>query len=274
MPLPEGFSEFEHLQDLIRIEHNKAVRKYFKNQNDDDISTPKASLKHACLIKDEDTAAMVQMRQWLFEITIGHAQSLQTPIYGIPVQEHQRNVKFKPQIKLYFKERLTSDNTNRTSPATAEITFRLMDETSASMTRAKAEILALKIKNEFADPIFVWEKGWYKYTYLDTENGYDLRLFVKTKLEGIRIAKQILKIQGHIFNDNYGNYTDHERTYPLNPGTQIIYGQSVQKPVERPRVDVRFKYAQLFLHGRITTINLVAVSDSGLKSVIQRINKS
>ncbi len=167
MPLPSGFSEFEHLQDLIRREHNKAVRTYFKNQDDNDISTPKASLKHACLIKDEDTAAMTHLRLWLFEITCGHAQSLQTPIYGIPVQEYQRNVKFKPQIKLYFKERLVSNDSNRTSPATAEITFRLMNETSASMTRAKAEILALKIKNEFADPIFVWEKGWYKYTYLD-----------------------------------------------------------------------------------------------------------
>ncbi|MBN3959253.1 hypothetical protein [Nostoc sp. NMS8] len=98
MPLPDNFSEFEHLQDLVRLEHNKAVKAYFKNQEDDDISTPKASLKHACLIKDEDTAAMTQMRLWLFEITIGHAQSLQTPIYGIPVQELQRESKFRPQI--------------------------------------------------------------------------------------------------------------------------------------------------------------------------------
>jgi predicted dinucleotide-binding enzyme len=66
MPLPEGFSEFEHLQDLIRLEHNKVVRAYFKNQADNDISTPKAGLKHACLIKDDDSAAMTQMRQWLF----------------------------------------------------------------------------------------------------------------------------------------------------------------------------------------------------------------
>ncbi|MHC5772098.1 MAG: hypothetical protein ACYTXI_42620, partial [Nostoc sp.] len=62
MPLPEGFSEWENLQDLVRLDHNKAVTSYFKNQEDNDISTPKARLKHTCLIKDEDTATMTLMR--------------------------------------------------------------------------------------------------------------------------------------------------------------------------------------------------------------------
>lgn len=43
MPLPENFSEFEHLQDMLICDHNKVVRKYLKNQDDDDISTPKSS---------------------------------------------------------------------------------------------------------------------------------------------------------------------------------------------------------------------------------------
>ncbi|MEH1810883.1 MAG: hypothetical protein V7K26_00080 [Nostoc sp.] len=273
MTLPANFDEWEYLQDTVRRWHNKAVDKWFAGQPDNDVSSPKPGLKHACKMKDQDTANMTMMRLWLFEVTAGHAQSLQAPIYGIPVQEHQRNVKYKPQIKLYFKEKLTTNTNNRTSPATGEITFRLMDETSASMNESKAKVLALKIKNEFADPIFIWEKGWYKYTYLDTANGYDLRLFVKNKIEGIRITKQVLKIRSDTFNDDYGNYTDHERTYSLNPGNQIVYGQSVQKPVERPMVDVRFQYAQLFLHGRIATINLVAVANSGLKSVFERVNK-
>lgn len=272
MPLPDGFSEWEHLQDMVRRDHNKAVKEYFKNQPDDDLSTPKSSLKHACLIKDEDTTPMTQMRMWLFEITIGHAQSVQTPIYGIPVQEFQRDVKYKPQVKLYFKEKFDSNgNDNRTSLSRAEITFRLMDETSETITRTKAEQLAKNIKREFGTPIFVWEKGWYKATYLDVAHGYDLRLLVKSKLEAIRIIKQVLQIQSHTYNNDYLQYVEHDRTYSLNPGTHRVYGNTVKKIVQRPRVDVRFKYAQLLIWGRVNPINLVATGDNRLRSVIERI---
>ncbi|MFN6485441.1 MULTISPECIES: hypothetical protein [unclassified Nostoc] len=109
---------------------------------------------------------------------------------------------------------------------------------------------------------------------MDTQHGYDLRLLVKSKLEGERVTKQVLKVQGHAFNDDFGNYTDHERTYSLNPGTHQVYGRTGQKPVERPRVDLRFRYAQLLIHGRVTVVNLVATSDSGLKSVIERVNSA
>ncbi|WP_017314925.1 hypothetical protein [Mastigocladopsis repens] len=185
MPLPEGFSEWENLQDLVRIEHNKAVRAYFKNQADDDISTPKARLKHSCLIKDDDTVAMTQLRMWLFEVTVGHTQSLQTPTYGIPVQELQRETQFKPQVRLYFQEKLDPTLTDsKYNRVRAEITFRLMNETSETIGRPKAESLAREIKNLFANPVFTWDKGWYKATYLDLEHGYDLRLLVKSKTEG------------------------------------------------------------------------------------------
>ncbi|MDZ7969063.1 MAG: hypothetical protein RM368_29615 [Nostoc sp. DedSLP03] len=100
MPLPDNFNEWEFLQDTVRRWHNKTVSQWFKNQEVNDISTPKAALRHACIMKDEDTATMTMMRLWLFEVTAGHTQSLQAPIYGVPVQELQRNVKYKPQVKL------------------------------------------------------------------------------------------------------------------------------------------------------------------------------
>ena len=93
MALPENFSEFEHLQSVVRRVHNRAVKQFFKNQTDNDISTPKASLKHACLIKDNDSQPVMMQRQWLFEVTAGHAQSLAPEMYGIPVAEYQREVK-------------------------------------------------------------------------------------------------------------------------------------------------------------------------------------
>lgn len=271
MPLPNNFSEWEHLQNLVRIEHNKKVQLWFKNQSDNDISTPKASLKHACLVKDNDSAIMTQMRMWLFEITCGHAQSLQAPIYGIPVADFQRDVSFKPQVKLYFRERYTN-LTDRIAPGRGEITFRLMNESAATYTRAKAEQIARDIKREFATPIFVWEKGIYYYYYRDLDRGYDLRLLVKSKAEGERVARKILAIQGHPFETGNVDFMDTDKIYPSNPGTHLVYGRQVKKPIKRPTVDVRFRYAQLFLNGRHNVINLVSTPESALRSVIERVN--
>jgi hypothetical protein len=272
MALPENFNEWEFLQDQVRRWHNKAVGEWFKNQSADDVSTPKSALRHACSIKDSDTAAMTMMRLWLFEVTAGRLQSVQTPVYGIPVTEHQRNVEFKPQVKLYFKERLPPTETDRLSPAVGEITFRLMNETAETYSRAKAEAMAKDVKREFGNPIFVWDKGIYYYYYRDFERGYDLRLLVKSKAEGERVAKAVLAIQGHSFNDDFSDFQENTRSYPMNPGSQIIYGQSVKKPVKRPRAEVRFRYAQLLLHGRVKVINLVATPESALKEVIERLS--
>lgn len=269
MTLPSD--EWEHLQRLIRLDHNKAVNQYFKNQPDNDISTRKSSLKHGCKIKDEDTAVMTLLRMWLFEITVGRAQSIQTPIYGIPVQELQRDVKFKPQVRLYFKEPFDKDvHNNGITQVRGEITFRLINETSETISRTKAEKLARDIKREFATPIFTWEKGWFKATYLDSNKGYDLRLFVKSRTEGERVIKQVLKIQNHSFNKDYFQFIEHDRTYSNNPGTHRVYGRTVKKWRKRPRANLNFIYAQLLIHGRIKPVNLVSVAGR-LRTVIEKV---
>lgn len=273
MPLPNGFSEWEHLQDTIRREHNKAVRAYFKNQADDDISTPKASLKHACLIKDDDSALMQQQRQWLFEVLVGRLQATQTPIYGIPVPDSQSLAKFRPQVQLYFRELQTSPTYDPTSfllPVEGQISFRLMDETSDTISRTKAEALARKIKNEFCNPIFVWEKGWFATTYIDLEKGYQLKLFVKSKTEGERLVRQVLSIQNHTLDNDYLQFIEHDKTYPVNPGTHRVYGRTVKKPRKRPVANVSFRRAKLIIWGQAHAINLVSVGGRE-KSVIERV---
>lgn len=272
MTLPQGFNEYEHLQDLMRREHNKAVNLWFRNQPDNDLSKPKSALKHACLIKDNDTSVMTMMRLWMFEVTVGRTQAIQRPVYAIPEQEVQTNWKYKPQITLYFLEPYNREAHGNGEPrADAEISFRLIGETNESMTRALAEKLAREIKNEFAKPVFEWSKGWFKCTYLDTEKGYDLRLYVKSKHEGERVVKQVLKIQNHTFDRDNFQFIDHDRSYPANPGTHRVYGQIRKKYTKRPRVDVKFKYAQLKIQGLPNAINLVATSGTRLRSVIEQV---
>lgn len=272
MPLPDGFDPWEHLQDQVRLVHNKAVQAYFKNQPDDDVSTPKRSLKHACLIQDNDTTSMVQMRMWLFEVTVAHAQALQRPVYGIPVSEVQESWKFKPQVKLYFLEPFDNEtHSNGLPQAEGEITFRLINKTPETITRADAERLAREIKNEIATPPLIWEKGWYKATYLDPEHGYDLRLLVKNKTEAEKIIRKVVKIQNHEFERDYFQFVEHDRTYSLNPGTHRVYGKTVKKTVKRRRANVKFRYAQLLIHGKPNAINLVSTSGVRLQSVIERV---
>ncbi|MEH2414477.1 hypothetical protein [Nostoc sp.] len=272
MPLPEGFDEWENLQDLVRLEHNKAVQTYFKNQENDDISTPKRRLKHTCLMKDSDTSTMTLMRMWLFEITCGHAQALQRPVYGTPVTEFQPDRTFKPQIKLYFLEPYNFEIHNDGAPRSeGEITFRLMTELSETITRSDAERLARQIKSIFATPPFIWHKGHFKCTYSDQKRGYELKLLVPNKAEGERIIRAVLDVQEHPFDRDYLQYIDNDRTYPNNPGTHRVYGRTVKKFARRRTSQVKFSYAQLLIWGKQNPVNLVATSGSRLRSVIERV---
>lgn len=260
MPLPNNFSEFEHLQSVVRRVHNRAVLKFFKNQPIDDISTPKASLKHACTIKDNDTQAVMLQRQWLFEVTAGHAQSFSPEIYSIPVEDYQRNVTFRPQVKLYFKQPRTEIDapTVGLRQGKGEITFRLVNETSETITRLDAERLARDIKRIFGTPLERWEKGKYKVTYKDIDRGYDLRLLVRNQTEGERLVRKILSIQAHPYEPEYFQFVDNNLISTTNPGTHRVYGKTVKKYIRRPLVSVQFLSAQLLIWGRQRPVNLVS----------------
>jgi hypothetical protein len=271
MPLPENFNAWEQLQDTVRLWHNKSVTKYFKNTPADSLETSKSSLRVACTMRDGDTATMTMMRMWLFEITAGHAQSLQTPIYGIPVQEFQRDSKFKPQIKLYFKEPYDFEkHGDGTEQVRGEIGFRIMNKTAETISRADSEQYALEIKNEFATPSLIWKKGKYKCTYLDLDNGFDLRLLCASKTEGQSTVQSVLKILDKTYNDDNFQFIENTKEFPTNPGTHRVYGRTVKKFRQRPTADVKFTHAQLIIPGQVKPVNLVAVNGR-LRSVIQNV---
>ncbi|MBE9054169.1 hypothetical protein IQ243_28015 [Nostocales cyanobacterium LEGE 11386] len=212
---------------------------------------------------------MTLMRMWLFEVTAGRLQSVQAPIYGIPVQEFQRETKFRPQIKLYFKERYDiAKHGDGTLQHRAEIGFRIMNRTSETITRADAVEYAREIKAEFVTNPLVWKKGKFKCTYLDLENGFDLRLLCASKSEGISTVTSVLKIVDKTFQSENFQFIENTKTYPINPGTHKVYGKFISKPRQRPTVDVRLTHAQLLIYGQLKPVNLVSVGKR-LKSAIQ-----
>jgi hypothetical protein len=271
MALPDNFNSWKHLRQTVEFVHNRRVKQFYKNQPDDDISTPKRSLKVACLILPKDTVILVLLRMWLFEITAGHAQSIQAPVYGIPVQEFQRDSKFKPQIRLYFKESYDfKKHGSGIEQVRGEITFRIMNKTAETISRTDAVEYAKEIKAEFATPPLIWKKGKYKCTYLDLDNGFDLRILAISKAEGISTIQSVLKILDKTYNDDYFQFVENTKAYPDTPGTHLVYGKTVKKLRQRPTAEVKFTHAQLIIPGQIKPINLVSVAGR-LRNAIEEV---
>ena len=63
-------SEWELLQSVIINGHNKEVNEYFKNTPTNDFESHRSKLKRVCLTKDDDSALMLILRLWLFEILL------------------------------------------------------------------------------------------------------------------------------------------------------------------------------------------------------------
>jgi hypothetical protein len=263
MALPEGFTDFEHLQDTIRLLQNRIVRDEFSDLGGDDwepnINGGRPSLRQACTIKDSDTASMVEMRLFLYYIILRKAKDLHPAIYGIPTTGFQEQRKFKPQIMLFFQED-SNDVEPGYSPVTGEISFRIMNEETETITMSNIQNFANKVKSAFATPSFVWKKGKELYSYTDWKKGYQLQLLCRNQTEAKRVVEQVLDIQSHTpdwkklaINTN----AEPSEAFPTIPPNQTILGKSHKLPRKRPIADARFQYGLLHLHGLPNSICLV-----------------
>lgn len=263
MPLPPNFSEFEFLQDLVRKWQNRIVREEFNDlggdEFDPDISISRHAIRHGCTIKDNDTAEMTIMRLYLYYFVYRKAQDLQPPIYGIPTTAFQESFKFKPQIKLHFQEP-EDDVEPGYRPLIGEISLRVMDEESNTMTQTKVDRLAAKVRDNFTRPVFVWRRGKDLASYFDKSKGYQFKILCRDQTEGKRIIEQVLDIQGHTpdwKNLNFSQNSEPIQAFPIVPDTTRILGKSTKLPRKRPIAEVKFQYALLHLHGLEKSICLV-----------------
>ena len=243
--LPDNYNPWEHLQSVVLKTFNREVREEFSDTTDDDgISTPRSSLKQACLIHDNDTAPMIIIRLILYYFMIRKARDLMPPIYGVPEGSSRVTVVDSPRILLFFQEDYQTVEKGE-SPVTGEISFRLTDETSTSITESKLRSLATKIKNEFATGNgFVWNKGKNYYSYIDKKKGYEFKILANTESEAWSVVGKVMDVQGH--TPDPGKFTTSENkspssAFPSSPGSQVILGKSRKKKRIRPVVNVRFQ---------------------------------
>lgn len=267
MALPEPFSDIEHLQSVARRYLNKQIREDFRDKFGDDdtwepeIGTTRGSMLRALLHEDSDPIQVTAVRMMLYYFTYGKAKDLQAPIYGIPVAEYDRSYKYRPQIYLHFyQSRInfpssTNNNELNSKAIESRISFRLMNETSESITITELERYSNRIKTNFGtNGGYRWEKGRVRVNYYDKEKGYKLSLLCRTKADGKALVEQVLDIQQH--TPDWTNMTTTENEDPLQaypdipqPRTRRILGKTVKTPYERPTVDVRYRYSTVHIHG-------------------------
>lgn len=254
MPFPDQSTE--HLQSCIRKWLNREIRDYFNDLGvddnwDPDLTIPRQTLAAACYHRDDDSLTLTQLRCWFFEHI--RSQTYRVPFYGVPVSSFQESRRFKPQIKLIFKEDL-NDVEPGYSPVEGEITCRLMGHTSDSITPAIAQTFATRVKSAFglAGSGFVWRKGKIMASYTDWKRGYQLQLLVRSETDARSLIENVLDIQQHTPDWSKLNLSENQEpasAYPVIPDTEYIYGETRRLPRRRPVADCRFQYGLLHIHG-------------------------
>jgi hypothetical protein len=264
MALPTNFSPAEHLQDTVLLIQNKIVKAEFKDVGDDtwvhDITAPRASLRVACTHLDEDSVDMTLIRLWLFYGILRKCQDFHPAIFGIPATSFQETTRYHPQIHLYFEEKVTEADPHY-KPLRSQVSLRLMNETTETLTKVEATVIANKIKTLFhTGTPFFWKRGKDLFSYIDQAKGYYFQILAFDVTNAKKVIEQVLDIRGHTPDWKLLNLKTNSEpavSYPTVPPTKTIMGKPYKQPRRRPVGTVRFTYAVLHLHGKPNPVVLV-----------------
>ncbi|CAO5047877.1 hypothetical protein [Microcystis aeruginosa] len=186
-------AEWQFLKSFLRKTYNREVNEYFRDIDPDQIPenvNGRQSAKRSCLIMPADSQNLALMKQVNFYFNF-HKAHLTPEIYGTPVDSFQEEVTFRPIIQLFFRqdEEAVPDGYQ---PLRAQIGFRLMNETSQTISKTNLTAIANKIKTEFATGSgFIWSKGKIKRVCKDSENGLNLTILCINETTGTEIIRKI-----------------------------------------------------------------------------------
>lgn len=274
MTTKETFTPVEHFKSVAIKTYNKLVKEEFRDIEDDlteDITTPRSSLKTACLIKDNDSQILINNRMMLFYFTLRKASDLQAPIAGIPLDEYQQKITFKPQITLFFKEKQSEVETGF-FPLRSQISIRLIDETNSTITNAKLTSIATEIKREFGgiNP-FKFKRGKICVHYHDKETGYKIFLYVFSKQEAKDVLAKVLGLVNKTPQWEFLTASENDsnsEAYPTLPQQKNILGELRRLPRKRPVGNVYFTHATAEIFGVPKPIFLYGGENSFRKALV------
>lgn len=245
MSLPAEFNETEFLQAVVRRYVNHQVRADFQDLGGEnwepDVTTSRGQMRHALTHKDADSMGVTCIRLILYYFVFNKAKSLQPDLFGMTKKAMDASRKYHPTVTLRF-EKDRYDPTDPEDDGEGEISFKIMDETSKTFTKSKVKALAAKIKRLFANPTqFVWHKGKLLTKYTEIEKGYEFFVLAHSVQHAKALIEQTMDIQGHSPDWKYLTVSKNEQesaAYPTHPGTEIILGETENKPKLRPVVNV------------------------------------
>lgn len=163
--------------------------------------------------------------------------------------------RYHPLVRLVFREdtdfvagknQPKGRGQNRTK---GEIRFRLMDETTETISKSNLTTLGEKVKEIFgANNGYIWNKGKEVYCYADWSRGYQLQILARSETHAKDVVTKILSLQNHSpqwkYLNKVKNSAESER-YPNTPDKKTILGEQVTLPLRRPNANVRFKFADV-----------------------------
>ncbi|MEC4896395.1 MAG: hypothetical protein SAL07_25850 [Oscillatoria sp. PMC 1051.18] len=165
-------------------------------------------------------------------------------IYGLPDTAFRDVVKFKPQVRLYFRgytDRQTTDEIAK--KLEGQVSFRLMDE---NYSTSAINSLALKVKNKFRN--FFYQRGDALYTYTDQRRGYHFQLYVGGEIAAKKVIEAVNDVAANTTLD-WTLLKNHSRNQdlPKIKGKLTVMGETrTIKNVTRSG-RVYFAYAELFI---------------------------
>ena len=256
--------DVEHFQSFCRRWINKAVRKHFKDVDDNDeaslrTDSPRGVIRTVCLHKDTDpmTLTLGRLLIWWVE-----AKGLiDEYIYGIPSTDFEISNTYYPQVKLHFREDKYQAADSSRKPVRGEVSFRWLETDYSTL---KINALINRIYNNFCVPVFFYNRGREHYTYVDKSKGYYFQMTVKTEDDAKKVITQVIDTQDSGTPDwtNCLRKHDDNKSYTTTEYVKVM-GENKKKPKKRPIAKVEFVYAELFIPG--TTKPIVLIDRTGKK---------
>lgn len=266
MPVSKNWA---NLKSFLRKTYNREVNEWFRDEPEavPDNSTPRKNAKRACLILPKETQNTALIKTLTFRYVVQQVH-LRPEVFGTPVEPYQESVTFRPHVHLYFRQDASAVSNGRRAME-GEISFRLINETSETMTEAKAKALALDIKRELATGNgYIWKKGKYRIICKDPANGLNQSVLALNETEGIELIKKLYDIIEKPYNEEKVRVSEPKKDSVTNPiSNNLVYGKLRKEKRWRPIGNVRFQYAVLTVHGMQNRIVLVDRSKTFLNAL-------
>lgn len=252
------------------IGFNAELKRHFADVDADESLLGRKALRDSLLIlaKDSRTTALFKLNYFRDFVQKVH---LRPAIVGLDKQifDLQYDVAYRPHVSLCFQQDADAVPDGY-HPVNAYMSFRLMNETTTTITQANLETLANQIKAELATgPGYTFDKGKHLCKYIDKENGYDFQIYALSDAEGEQVARKIIGIRNHPFSEDNFKITTPRRNSENVAGNITILGKSTKKPRWRPTAKVRFLYADILIHGRPEPICLIDRTGKKLNPVVK-----